>query len=284
MNEHVIEKLLRNAPPVRTPPGLLKDLQSNIELPRARAANRKPRMANHAFGRWLPALGFALWLLGCIVVLGIQAKQIAELKRATERAALATAAAPESDQVQAQLRLLEGEIEQLRKNVADVQRLRAEVEQLREQTNHLEVFRVQNQQLRSELNSRIAPPPKPEEDFFTAQAIEAARVRCVNNLKQVCLAARLWAHESKTDAMPTQWSDMIQFLGGPERALKLAACPGQTPYEILSLGAPESDPQVVFVRCAAHNIVGMVDGSVQQLGARRVVQRDGKWVISVAQE
>jgi hypothetical protein len=37
---------------------------------------------------------------------------------------------------------------------------------------------------------------------------------------------------------------------------------------------------VVYTRCTIHNVVGMVDGSVQQLAdSRQIVQRDGKWVL-----
>src|SRR5512138_3849342 len=178
MNEQIIENLLRNTPPVRTPSGLLKDLQSNIELTRAAATNHESRIASHDFRRWLPALGFALWFLGCIVMFGIQAGQIAELKRANERAQIASAATAASGTTQTRLQLLANEVQQLRKDAADVQRLRAETEQLRTQLNELEPLRAQNQQLRAELKSQVAPAPKPEEDFFAVAADRAMRARC----------------------------------------------------------------------------------------------------------
>jgi hypothetical protein len=286
MNEQVIEKLLRNAPPVRTPAGLLEELQSEIELPRA-ATPREPRLTHYVLRRWLPALGFALWFLGCIVVLGIQAHQIAELKRAIQQRQMAAAASSLSTAAQTRLRLLAAEVEQLRKDATDVQRLRTEVEQLRARTDEVETLRAQNQQLRVELKSQTPPAPKPEEDFFAQAADRASRIKCVNYLKQVGLAARLWANDSNTDAMPTEIVQMLPYLGGPEGAAKLLHCPadGTTAYVILSPGASESDPNVVFARCPIHNNACLVDGSVQQLGPQgAVVLKNGKWVIgNVAQ-
>ncbi|HWN97337.1 MAG TPA: hypothetical protein VNT99_20055 [Methylomirabilota bacterium] len=281
MNEQTIEKLLQKAPPVRTPAGLRKDLQANIELPRCATTHHGPRITNHVFRRWLPTLGFALWFLGCVVVFGLQASRIAELKRANESRQSSLASVEQNQAVQDRAQWLAKELEQLRKDAADVQRLRAEAELLRAQAQEVATLREQNQQLRAELKSQATPPPKPEEDFIYETANRRARTKCINNLKQVGLAARLWAHETKTDAMPNRWSDMIDHLGGPERALKYVGCPGVAPYEILSFGAPETDPTVVFVRCVAHNIVGLVDGSVQQLGDKAsVIQKDGKWVFT----
>jgi hypothetical protein len=278
MNEQTIEKLLRNAPHIKTPVGLLEQLQTNIDLPRNTVTPHEAWNTKHAFRRWFPALGFALWFLGCIVVFGIQAIQFDELIRATERTQMASAVASETEQTR--LQFLTSEVDQLRKDAADVHRLRAEMEQLRAQVQELVTLRQQNQQLRAELKSQTAPPLKPEEDFIFETANRMARTKCINNLKQVCLAARLWARDSKTDAMPNRWSDMLTYLGGPEGALKYVGCPGVAPYEVLSFGAPESDPNVVFIRCAAHNIVGLVDGSVQQLGGtRHLIQKEGKWII-----
>jgi hypothetical protein len=64
---------------------------------------------------------------------------------------------------------------------------------------------------------------------------------------------------------------------------KILRCPANQSltYEFLSPGIPEGDPNIVLTRCPAHNIVGLTDGSVQQLGDRfQVVRRaDGKFVI-----
>src|SRR6185369_9142212 len=108
MNENTIETILRQSPRVRIPAGLLEKLANDIQLPERSAAFRPAHMetrcpSSNGLRRWLPALGFALWFLGCVVVFGIQASRIAELreqrrvfesaKMTTEQRALAAEAA-----------------------------------------------------------------------------------------------------------------------------------------------------------------------------------------------
>ena len=87
---------------------------------------------------------------------------------------------------------------------------------------------------------------------------------------------------SKTDALPSDKAQLIKFLGSAEKAQMFLVCPadGTTSYEILSPGASESGPGIVYVHCPIHNNVGLVDGSAHMLGGnRKLGQRDGKWVI-----
>jgi hypothetical protein len=52
------------------------------------------------------------------------------------------------------------------------------------------------------------------------------------------------------------------------------------PYEIVSPGAPETDPSVPYAHCSKHNVVALCDGSVQQLGKRKLISGpDGKLTI-----
>ena len=283
MNEQNIEKLLRKAPLAKVPAGLLKNLQDDIELPRV--ATHESRVTNHPFRRWLPALGFALWFLGCIVVLGIQASHIAELKRAngTLRANAAMAEVAQTEGASA--RLLAEELEQLRKDAADVQRLRAEVERLRAQVAQLDVLRAQNHQLREELKARtasVASSPKPEEDFFAVAKERADRIKCIANLKQVCLAALTWVNENKSDRFPTDTAQFKPHLDKDAGGETLLHCPADkiASYEFLSLGRTVHESGAVFVRCPIHNNVGTADGAAHQLSnAAKVVQKDGKWII-----
>jgi hypothetical protein len=282
MNTDAVEKLLRKAPPVRTPAGLLQDLQSEIALPQheSRITHREPLSSNRWLRRWLPALGFALWFFGCVVVFGLQANWINELrqqKRALESATATTA--QQAFAAEGSRSVLTAELEQLKKDLADVQRLRAEVEQLRAEMLELAALRTQNRQLREKLQAHTAaPPPKPKEDFFAIAADRAARTRCINNLKQVGLAARIWANKNKLGTLPPDTESLKLYLSRET----LLFCPADetTSYEILSPGAPENHPEIVYACCPIHNNAGMVDGSAQMLGSQgRVVQRDGKWVL-----
>src|ERR1043166_6159788 len=88
MNMETIEETLRKAPPVRTPAGLLDELQADINLAQTVSAARNSKFEAQnkiCLVRWIPALCFALWFLGCVVVFGIQASRIAGL-RAQQRA------------------------------------------------------------------------------------------------------------------------------------------------------------------------------------------------------
>ena len=158
MNTDIMEQLLRKAPPVRTPLGLLHNLQSDITLP-----HHASRITHHAspnqggrFRRWMPALGFALWFLGCIVVFGIQASRIAELKEQNNAFQVANAATAEQAANAEGSNATAAELERLKKDLADVRRLRAEIEQLRAETQELTALRAQNQQPPSSSSSAAA--------------------------------------------------------------------------------------------------------------------------------
>jgi hypothetical protein len=118
MNENNIEQLLRKAPAVQPPVGLLETLQREIELPHAgsRMTNDESPITSGWLRRWLPAVGFALLFFGCVVVFGIQANWINELreqKRALESAS--ATAAQRALTVEASRVALTAELERLKK-------------------------------------------------------------------------------------------------------------------------------------------------------------------------
>lgn len=103
----------------------------------------------------------------------------------------------------------------------------------------------------------------------------AQTISCVNNLKQVALAARIYAKDHN-ETLPTDFASMKNELGSP----RILICPGdngKTPpkgwdgfkfedasYVILEPGAKTSDGQKAYARCPIHGNVALVDGSVQQ--------------------
>src|SRR5947207_1159236 len=93
MNESDIENLLRKAPHQSPPAGLKEQLTAGINLPRAshRAASSEPADAVPLWKRWFPALSFGLLLLGGLLVLGVQANQLLELRRENTALRAATA-------------------------------------------------------------------------------------------------------------------------------------------------------------------------------------------------
>ena len=122
--------------------------------------------------------------------------------------------------------------------------------------------------------------------------LKSQQTGCVSNLKQIGLAARVWALENK-DILPSDFLTMSNELSTP----KILVCPGDkarkpangwpefnasnVSYELLSPGVSETYPDVVYARCPIHNNVGLADGSVQMLGSSgKVVMVDGKLKIS----
>ena len=293
MNENTIETILRHAPRVRPPAGLLEKLTHEIQLPEQDIAHQHDSSSAslHWIRRWLPALSFALWFLGCVIVFGIQASRMAELRE--QRRALESARTTASRQALAagtSRTVAEGELERLKKDLIDVQRLRTELQQLRAEAQETADLRAQISQLRDELKSQTAPPPKAEEDFFAVATMRAERTRCVNSLKRLGLAARIWANESKTDIMPdratlkaalptlvTNGDDRMHF----QEEVLFCPSDGVTSYEFVSPGATESRPEIIFSRCPIHNIYGLCDGSVQQINPNKVqmVKKGGWWVL-----
>ena len=110
-----------------------------------------------------------------------------------------------------------------------------------------------------------------------AQAKSRAQsIACVNNLKQIGLAGRVWATDHG-DKLPPDWLTMKNELGTP----RILFCPADAEannhqketwddldldaisYEMVSPGADETDPGKVFVRCRRHGSECLVDGSVQ---------------------
>ena len=280
MNDDTIEQLLRKAPRVPAPKALRDELERNIELPIPRPIikHQGPPAPTAWIRRWLPAMSFGVWFLVCSVVFAVQAVRISELREQSRIRQTAERSAAEQVQAAEKARAAAtAELEQLKRDLTDVQRLRVEVDQLRAEAAELATLRAQNQQLRDELKAAGKLPVKPEEDFFATASERATRIKCINNIKQVCLAARIWANDHGRDTLPNDYEAMKKELVDE----KITFCPKDgVRYEILSPGASELQPEIVYIRCLIHSNAGLTDGSAQQLSQmHQVVQRDGKWII-----
>jgi len=104
----------------------------------------------------------------------------------------------------------------------------------------------------------------------------AQTINCVNNMKQIGLAARMWA-ESHDGYFPLDFLSMSNELVSP----KILACPGDPgvtkaldwdgagpeniSYEFLAPGAnTRNTPELEAFRCPIHDNIGYADGSVTQ--------------------
>jgi len=195
MNDSQIENLLRQPPRPSPPPGLLKQLQADIVLPsQGRHTRDRALLRHHFLRRWFPALAFGMFLLSCVVIIGVQSNLINQIKRQNQELRATTPDLErllknklESERLQAQF----GELEQLRKESQDLIRLRSEVAQLRLQASELEQLRSENARLK--LAGRATRSAGPGVADSQERKSNDESVDCANNLKQIGLAVRVFA-------------------------------------------------------------------------------------------
>jgi hypothetical protein len=299
MNEEQIEQLLRKAPSVQMPAGLLEKLRKEIELPRQQSRSRNPEsLTNHGWlKRWIPALSFAAFFISCLAVVGVQMNTLSELRRENDQLRTAAQGLDALRTQNAEYQRLYAQsqtMEQLRKDNAELHRLREEVAKLRAQAGEVEKLQAENQKLQT-MNAAATQQGAPvaaSEDFFAQQEAEADMIKCVNNMKQIGLAARIWAGDHN-DIYPSDFITMTNELNTP----LILKCPadksrktldwsdvaaGRISYQMLAPGVDDRNPNVVFVKCPIHGNVTLVDGSVQKLGtnyANRVKLENGRTVL-----
>jgi len=281
MNEEKIEELLRKAPRATAPEGLLRRLQGRYGCRKERCVRNRGLTRGRGFGA-----GCRHYLLGHFLLVPggdwVQTSMLAELRRQNEALRAATQDMNElrtANQEYKRLLARSQELERLRKDNVDVQRLRREVAQIEGQLPELEKLKSQNQKLKAESlvsAGKTEAGVKPEEDLFAAEQARAERIKCVNNLKQIGLAARIWAGDN-TDVFPFDFLSMTNELN----TFVILKCPsdkgrsvtswadvaaGNISYIMDAPGIKESeDPNTVFAECPIHHNFCMSDGSVQKL-------------------
>jgi len=294
-----IENLLRHPPRLKVPSALRQTLQAEIALPHCRAA--EARQVRPWLRRWLPALAFSAFFLACLVAIAVQSSLLSELRRENESLRAVTQDLDRLRQENVEYQKLRSEnqqLDQLRKDNAEAQKLRDEVARLRVQLQELPSLQADNQRLLAEkklAESRLPADAQREEDPFDAAQKKAQLASCINNIKQIGLAARMWSNDHK-DFLPPDFLTITNELNSP----KILVCPadtnrhpvvnwaefvpGNVTYELLSPGISQTRQSAVLVRCPIHNNIGLVDGSAHILETNaQVVQKDGEWIVQRAQ-
>ena len=172
----------------------------------------------------------------------------------------------------------------------EIARLKEQAATLTTDVARLEKIQAENETLRKQ--PIAAAGLTAEELEAVAQAREKAMsITCVNNLKQIGLAVRMWAMDHK-DVFPSDFLSISNELNTP----KILVCPGDTgrraaatfgtftdancSYEFVAPLGNENEPNRVVTRCPIHGSVGLCDGSVQrEVGKNHpewLLQRDGK--------
>jgi hypothetical protein len=293
MNPPELEDILRRAPAPR-PSARLKDrLLSAIALPTSDSPQPQPaRLSPEGrVPRWLGmAAGFAaiLWIAWGAVHRHQLAQHNEQLTQSLR--ALQAEAPPSLDTER--IALLQHEIQRLRDQTRELHRLRAEVAALRPLVGELEALRQEKQELLESLAQQanqlaITPVPAVEPNDEKDQSHA-----CLNHLKQIALAARIWAGDNG-DIFPPDLISMANELSTP----MVLHCPAdaQRPvmsnwaqfqphlssYEYLNPNGSFTEPHVVLARCRVHGHVVLSDGRVLggtafNSGNRQLITRDGK--------
>jgi hypothetical protein len=283
--EPEIEKALRRAPKPPPPHGLKERLIRGMELPATGA--KSPSVSRPSAGwlrRWWPALVPAAASLVCTVALGLQKMELQQLRSGIDALSAGAPASPaESSEVS------EGSKSGVPLALTEEQEIAALQQQLgvlRAEIAQGNQLRAENEKLRAQLATPVSAPAEDDEKARD----RALQIQCVNNLKQICLAARVWAGDNN-DIYPPDIISMSNELNTPRilacpadpahpRASKWAEySPANCSYEFLAPDAPETEPTRVAFRCPVHGTIGLCDGSVQSIGKNRpelLTQRDGK--------
>jgi hypothetical protein len=276
MNDQTIESLLRKSPIPRVPDGLLENLLGEIRLPRAATGPAEWGGPQPFLRRWFPALAFGLIMLTCIVVAGIQTNLLDGLKR---EAGLLTAQTQNLDGLRqtnaevVRLRNENSQLDRLQTDNAELHQLRAEIARLQSQAANIPQLKAENTRLLAASQNAPGAP----RDFFAEGKEKAEMLLCVNNLKQIGLAMRIWAGDNNGNYPPNFIS-----ISNELNNWKILQCPsdtahtitgwadvevGMSGYQLYSAGLAETnDPNTVVVECPIHHNVGLLDGSVQMLG------------------
>ncbi len=281
MNDQLIEKILSKAPMPKAPAELENMLVAGIRLERSEIRSADRSYPRSWLRRWLPGLSFAVLAVACLGVVGMETKQLVNLRResASLRAHNQDLAALRDANAEVQrLRGENAELNRLRESGADIQRLRNEAGQLRSQVGELAQLRAENKRLKG------TPAAGSQPDFFQKAQWEAERISCVNNLKQICLAARIWAN-SHNGQFPPDFASMTNEM----ETWKLLQCPGyksrqvtswdqvtagDVSYQIFTTGLTDADnPSIVVFECPVHHNIGLLDGSVQEMSESAMTNR-----------
>lgn len=294
LTDQEIEKLLLGAPKPKAPAGLKAQLARQVRLTGPRKDSRPAAASGWMdwLRRWWPALAPASVSLACAAYMVSQEQEIRGLQHSTRRLAEQGASPSvnhsKSPADSAQAGTGGSDSDSAEQN--EITRLKARADQLGAEVARLERMQAENENLRKQ----PATPVGTNENDLAAlgKAREKAMsLQCINNLKQIGLAARMWALDNR-DTYPRDFRSMSNELSTP----KILACPAETnrpvaatfaaypdtncSYELLAPSGSPSESARVLARCPIHGHVSLCDGSVPSEAWKQhpdwFVQRDDK--------
>jgi hypothetical protein len=293
--EQELENVLRAASSPTPPAGLKERLLAQVRLPatqRTAPTATIPLGATAWLRRWWPVLAPTAVSVACAVGLGVQQAEIRNLKQAIQDLSSGPAKTGAVATPTVQTNDAAPQADAAARTQQEVARLKDLAARLAAEIAQLEQLRADNTKLRTQLATPAAGFLTPEENKDLALARERAEaINCINNMKQLGLAARCWALDN-ADISPPHVLEMTNEMATP----KILVCPGDhgrtsakdwtsytaanCSYEYLAASAPDTEPERVMFRCPIHGHIGLCDGSVQAAVAKRhpewLVRRNGK--------
>jgi hypothetical protein len=291
LSEQELENALRKAPRPQAPAGVKAQLIAQMRSTGLKPSRPVVTLAVQRQGwlrRWWPALAAFGLSCACAVVMAVQWKEIRELKQSIPT--LSTNAAPQTPARAS--KTSDSQSADAAATQQEIARLKDEVASLMAEISGLQKTQSENQTLRGQL---AAPAPVAGLTAQELADLEKARqkammIQCVNNMKQMGLAVRIWAGDHN-DAFPPDIISMSNELN----TTRILVCPADTNRQAASdwasytdancsyeyLGGSETEVERVMFRCPIHGTIGLCDGSVQQIGPPGkhpdwLIQRNGK--------
>lgn len=296
MNPAELESVLRSAPVPPVPVGLPERLRREARASVNTASGDPGVETSFSARRTWPFLLIGGGLLAAAATWVFQRDAIADLRSRLDEVPEATVAS-RSGTGAGSGRGSDVDAGSAVERRAEVQQLQEELSRLREEELRARSLAAENRELEARLleQSGLAP-----EDLAAMDAARerASSIRCVNNLKQIGLALRVWATDY-ADRFPGDYLSMTNELTTP-LVLICPSEPGgttnsdwaqfresQSSYEYLAPGmsvpnGSDEERNRVAARCRIHRHVLLSDGSVQKMdgtGANptgHLVTRDGK--------
>lgn len=295
---HSIEELestLRSAPVPPLPPGLADKLRSDIPK---RSFPRQSAPRGSLWQRWWPILlpGSALVAMAAVVV--VQQIELNAERRSTleQGGGSSNQVAPSTDSTNSRVSPAAIGALPAEDPHAELNRLRQRVKELTDLSASGAAVNQENARLEAELKKLKEELPDDLKATLEAKH-RAMSIRCINNMKQLGLAVRIYATDYSDD-FPADLKSILPYAGSS----KILRCPegGDRPevsiddlkaesveqvasfcsYQFLAPGPGklETDPNRVMFRCPIHGHVTLCDGSVQQipLDSTNLVRIDGK--------
>jgi hypothetical protein len=200
------------------------------------------------------------------------ASEIDELRRRNQELQIKPTSAPDSGNADArELARLRNEVGQLRKQAREAETLRAQAAEAAQ----LHARLASSTQNLARAESELADAVKLSPEELQQVKEEAQSVGCVNNLKQIGLAARRWAKDHD-NVFPADFISMKDQLATP----RILFCPGDTAatrvsewsqldpslisYRFMNPNGNLSDPTKPLTTCPIHSHTVLSDASVHR--------------------